>query len=107
MQIKTNWLQYPFLNSSTKLKDQLNSFVEMVGCLYFGFYCIQKHFMSNKRPETIQLASSCSKSIHVLKNISFNLISIRIQNVFEDFIVNEKCDPFCINYLNEYFHSNF
>lgn len=107
MQIKTNWLQYPFLNSSMKLKDQLNSFVEMVGCLYFGFYYIQKNFMSNKRRETIQLASSCSKSIHVLKNISFNLISIRIQNVFEDFIVNEKCDPFYINYLNEYFHSNF
>lgn len=41
------------------------------------------------------MASSCCKSIHILKkDILFNLISFRIQNVFEDFIVNEKCDPF-------------
>lgn len=88
-----------------KLKDQWNSFVEMVCSHNFEFYCIQKHFMSNKRPKTIQLASSCSKFIHMQKDILFNLISFRIQSVFEDFIVNEKCDPFYIIYSNEYFHS--
>lgn len=79
-----------------KLKDQLNSYVEIGWFPLFRILLrIQKHFMSNKRPtKTIQLASSCSKSIHIQKDILFNLISFRIQNVFEDFIVSWKMWPF-------------